>query len=146
MTRRRAKHLSWHIPLHCIRIWAKNAVEGDSVYWCYRDDVKPLTQTRYLHQFAAQHDFRVRDTLCYGAGAVGMGVPDLARCGSRQHYPHDVPDIQSPWHHGAPDPVAHVVAVVSGYDWGPDVRGRQIGRMGVERRRQVVRFRLIMQA
>lgn len=63
MSRRRAKQLSWHIPLHCIRIWAKTANEGGSVYWCYRDDVKPLTQTRYLHQFAAQHDFRVRTSL-----------------------------------------------------------------------------------
>nr|DAH38298.1 MAG TPA: hypothetical protein [Caudoviricetes sp.] len=63
MDRRRAKRLSWHIPLHCIRIWAENATEGDSVFWCYRDDVKPLTQTRYLHQFAAQHDFYVRTSL-----------------------------------------------------------------------------------
>ena len=30
--------------------------------------------------------------------------------------------------------------------WWPDVRGRPIGRVGVERRRQVVHFRLIMQA
>lgn len=33
------------------------------MFWCYRDDVKPLTQTRYLHQFAAQHDFYVRASL-----------------------------------------------------------------------------------
>nr|DAO89150.1 MAG TPA: hypothetical protein [Caudoviricetes sp.] len=40
MDRRRAKQLSWYIPLHCIRIWAENAIEGDSVFWSY------------LHQFA----------------------------------------------------------------------------------------------
>lgn len=33
------------------------------MFWSYRDDVKPLTQTRYLHQFAAQHDFKVRTSL-----------------------------------------------------------------------------------
>lgn len=82
----------------------------------------------------------------YGSAGRNMGIPGMARRGSCQHYPDDVPDIQAPWNNGAPDQVAHVVAVVSGYDWGPDVRGRQIGRMGVERRRQVVRFRLIMQA
>lgn len=75
-----------------------------------------------------------------------MGIPGMASGGSCQHYPHDVPDIQAPWNHGAPDQAAHVVAVVSGYDRGPDVRGRPIGRVGVERRRQVVHFRLIMQA
>lgn len=33
------------------------------MFWSYRDDVKPLTQTRYLRQFAAKHDFRVRTSL-----------------------------------------------------------------------------------
>lgn len=33
------------------------------MFWSYRDAVKPLTQTRYLHQFAAQHDFYVRTSL-----------------------------------------------------------------------------------
>ena len=33
------------------------------MYWSYRDDVKPLTQTRYLHQFAAKHGFYVRTSL-----------------------------------------------------------------------------------
>lgn len=33
------------------------------MFWSYRDDVKPLTQTRYLDQFAAQHDFYVRTSL-----------------------------------------------------------------------------------
>lgn len=33
------------------------------MFWSYRDDVKPLTQTRYLHKFAAQHDFYVRTSL-----------------------------------------------------------------------------------
>lgn len=33
------------------------------MFWSYREDVKPLTQTRYLHQFAAQHDFRVLTSL-----------------------------------------------------------------------------------
>lgn len=63
MGRRRAKQLSWHIPLHCIRIWAKNATEGDSVFWCYRDDVKPLTQTRYLRQFAREHGLAIKTSL-----------------------------------------------------------------------------------
>ncbi|QCO71650.1 hypothetical protein P9616_gp54 [Escherichia phage CEC_Kaz_2018] len=27
------------------------------MFWCYRDDVKPLTQTRYLHQFARERGF-----------------------------------------------------------------------------------------
>lgn len=63
MSRRSAKQLSWGIPLHCIRKWAENAIEGDSVYWSYSDDVRPLTQTRYLHQFAAKHGFYVRTSL-----------------------------------------------------------------------------------
>lgn len=88
----------------------------------------------------------VRDTLCYGAGAVGMDILGMARRGSCQYYPHDVPDIQAPWHNGTPDQDAHVVAVVSGYDWGSDVRGHPIIRVGMGRRRQVVHFRLIMQA
>ena len=63
MDRRRAKRLSWSITLHCIRIWAENANEGDSVFWSYRDDVKPLTQTRYLHQFAREHGFAIKTSL-----------------------------------------------------------------------------------
>nr|DAF54285.1 MAG TPA: hypothetical protein [Siphoviridae sp. ctFRY1] len=63
MSRRRAKQLSWLIPLHCIRIWAKNATEGDSVFWSYRDDVKPLTQTKMLHQFMNEHGLPVKTSL-----------------------------------------------------------------------------------
>ena len=106
MSRRRAKQLSWRVPGRAILANQRgqyDATRFDLLVW-----------------------IGVRDTLCYGAGAVGMGVPDLARGGSRQHYPHDVPDIQAPWHHGAPDQVAHVVAMVSGYDRGQDVRGRPI--------------------
>lgn len=63
MTRRRAQWLSWHIPLHSIRLWAQNAIEGDSVFWSYRDDVKPLTQTRKLHQFMNEHGLPVKTSL-----------------------------------------------------------------------------------
>lgn len=63
MACRRAKWLSWYIPLHCIRIWAQNAIDGDSVFWSYRDDVKPLTQTKMLHQFMNEHGLPVKTSL-----------------------------------------------------------------------------------
>lgn len=57
----------------------------------------------------------------YGGAGRNMGIPGMARGGSCQHYPHDVPGIQAPRHNGTPLQVAHVVAVVSGYDWRPKV-------------------------
>lgn len=33
------------------------------MYWSYRDDVKPLTQTRYLHQFAREHGLAIKTSL-----------------------------------------------------------------------------------
>lgn len=104
----------------------------------------------WIVEYVGLHGLRMQNRKDGVAGMTYFGLINYERVGRkyclRDRKPHGVRNIQAPWNHGAPDQVAHVVAVVSGYDRRSNIRSRPIIRVGVERRRKVVHFRLIMQA